>query len=307
MTDDFETDAPRRPLPLVPVLLGVAVLAAAALILPRFAPPLPLATLVGTGAAAGLVFWLLALVAGLRKGPGWWTAASLALLAGGGALAGFNASRITHAGTAADASTFAELELTPEAVPILPSNPARGPISAAYAALVRADEAAVKTQEAALAKLNLGTLNSPYLLAQSPAILRDCPAVGALATRAEQASIRRAERIAALSKTIETANLTSEVKQGIATLVTPPEGAAAALLHQEREMWQATEALCHMLAKRGWSNANGYFGFANPADKAAFDALNQRRMAVESERKRIRDGIRARFEAGREEVRAALS
>lgn len=309
MTDTDPLDAPHRtrPLPLVPVLLGVAVLAAAALILPSFAPPLPRMTLVGAGAAVGIVFWLLALAAGLRRGPGWWTAASLALLVAAGALAGLNAARITHAGGSHDASTFAELGLTPEATPILPSNPARGPISSAYVELVRADEAAARDQSAQLSKLNLGALNSPYLLDQAPAILRDCSAIGALATAAEQAGKQRAERIAALSATIEAARLSAEVKQGIATLATPPDGATEALIAQDRELWQATQSLCELLARRGWSNANGYFGFANPADKATFDALNQRRLKVEAERKRIRDATKARFEAGREQVRAALS
>jgi hypothetical protein len=310
MTDTDQLDAAHRagpPLPLLPVLLGVAVLAAAALILPRFAPPLTRMTLVGAGAAAGLVFWLVALAAGLRKGPGWWTAASLALLVAGGALAGLNAARITHAGGAADASTFAELELTPEATPILPSNPARGPISSAYVDLVRADEHAAKAQGAAIARLNLGALNSPYLLAQAPAILRDCESIGALVTAAEQADRQRAQRVAALSRAIDTAGLAAGIKQGIGTLATPPDGVAEALLGQERELWRATRALCELLARRGWTNANGYFGFASGADKAAFDALNQRRVEVEGERKRLRDAIKARFEAGREQVRAALS
>jgi hypothetical protein len=306
--NDFDTAHHRaRPLPLVAVLLGVAVLAAAALILPRIAPAVPRMTLVGAGAAAGVIFWLLALAAGLRRGPGWWIAASLALLAGAGALAGINASRIGHAGTAADASSFAELELNPDGTPILPRNPGRGPISTAYAALVRADEAATQAQQAQLAKLNLGVLNSPYLLAQAPAILNNCQAIGGLETDAASASADRATRVAALARAVQAARLPDEVKDGIVMIVTPPDDAPAALLEQERESWQATQALCRLLAKRGWSNANGYFGFASAADKAAFDTLNQRRLAVEGERKRIRDGIRQRFEQGREKVRAALS
>ncbi len=297
----------RRPLPLVGVLLGVAILAAAALILPRFAPPLPLATLAGAGAAAGLVFWLLTLAGGLRRGPGWWVAASLLLLIGAGALAGLNAARIGHAGSSADASTFAELELNPDATPILPSNPGRGAISSRYAELVRADERTNKDRDARIAKLNLGTLNSPYLLSQAPAILRDCPSIGALETAARAAAADRAARVTALNHAVTSANFADDVKQGIATIVTPPDGAAEALLKQDGEMWQATQQLCELLAKRGWSNANGYFSFANGTDKAAFDALNKRRLAVEEARKRIRDGIRTRFEAGRETVRTALS
>ncbi|MEO7170930.1 MAG: hypothetical protein ABIY39_11205 [Sphingomonas sp.] len=264
-------------------------------------------TLVGAGAAAGLVFWMLALAAGLRKGPAWWAAASLALLVGGGALAGLNASRIAHAGTAADASTFAELELDTNGRPILPSNPARGPISTAYVEMIRAEEQAAKRQAEQVAKLNLGTLNSPYLLTQAPAILDGCQSIGALQNASAQARVQRGERIAQLSRAVRTAGLTGEVRLGVTTIVTPPDGSAAALAKQDAEMWQATQALCQLLAKRGWSNANGYFAFANGADKAAFDALNQRRLAVEGERKRIRDAAKARFEEGREQVRAALS
>lgn len=309
MTDAADSDLTHRarPLPLVPVLSGVAVLAAGALLLPRFMPPVPLGTLVAAGAAAGLLFWLIALAAGLRNGPGWWTGASLALLVAGGALAGLNASRITHAGTAADASTFAELELTPEVTPILPRNPARGAISTAYAELVRADERDAREQSEQVGKLNLGTLNSPHLLTQAPAILSDCASIGTLETAAAKASIDRAARVAALERAITAATLSDDVEQGLALMVTRPQGATYALLDQEREMWRATQALCQLLAKRSWSNANGYFAFPVPADKAAFDSLNQRRVAVEGERKRLRDQIRARFEQGREKVRAALS
>lgn len=307
MNDDVAP--PRaRPLPLIAVLLGVAVLAAAALILPEVAPPLPRASLIGAGAAAGLVFWLLAFaIGGLRRGPLWWIAAALALLIGSGALAGLNAARIGHAGTAADASTFAELELNPDGTPILPSSPVRGPISTGYVELVRADEAAVKARSAALAKLDLGTLNSPYLLARSPAILRDCTAIGTLEPAARQAGEARARRLTALEERVAAANLDDAVERGIVQIASVPPGAAEASLRQEAELWQATQSLCELLAKRSWSNANGYFGFANSADQAAFDALNQRRLAVEAEKKRIRDAIKARLETGREQVRAALS
>ncbi|ODP37644.1 hypothetical protein [Sphingomonas turrisvirgatae] len=301
--------APHRgpPLPLLGPLIGVAILSAAAIAVPRFAPPLSLGLLVGAGVAAGLVFWLVALATGLRRGPAWWTAASLALLLTAGALAGLNSARIARADTSVDASTFAELKLNPDGTAILPSSPARGPISAAYVELVRADEAAAKAWSAQVAKLNTGVLNSPYMLNQAPEILRDCAAIGTLESAARQASNARAARVARLEQAMAAATLPDPVKQGITMIVTPPAGATDALLRQEGEMWQATQALCELLAKRSWSNANGFFGFATGADKAAFDALNQRRVAVEAERKRIRDGITVRFEEGREKVRAALS
>lgn len=297
--------AHRRPLPLVGTLLGLAVLAAAALVLPHVAPPGGMLVLAGAG--AGFFLWLLALAAGLRRGPLWWTAVSLALLVVGGALAGYNAMRIGLADASRDASTFAELELTPEVTPILPSNPARGPLSTAYAELVRADERAARAQAANLANLNLGVLNSPYLLGQAPAVLDNCPAIGTLAETAARVSGARAERVTALAQAVESANLSSDIKQGIATLVAPPDGASEALLGQARELWQATQSLCDLLAKRTWSNANGYFAFTSAADKKAFDTLNQRRVAVESERKRVGDTMKARFEQGREQVRSALS
>lgn len=306
MSEDL-TGAPRRPLPLVAVLIGIAVLSAAAIVVPRFAPPLSLGLLVGVGAAVGLVFWLIALAAGLGKGPAWWMAASLALMVGAGALAGLNSARISHADTSADASTFAEVKLSPEGTPLLPSSPARGPLSTRYVALLRADEAAAQVQSQALAKLNTGVLNSPYMLNQAPEILRDCSRIGGLEAVARKASDDRAARVAGLADAVAAANLPDPVRQGISTMITPPDGAAQALMTQEREMWQATQALCELLAKRNWSNANGFFGFASGSDKAAFDALNQRRVAVEAERKRLRDAAKARFEAGREQVRAALS
>jgi hypothetical protein len=307
-TDDVDPALRRgRALPLLGVLLGGAVLATMPLIVPRVAPALPVMTLVGAGAAAGFVFWLLALLTGLRRGPGWWIAASLALLVAGGALAGYNAARIGHADGAADASTFAEVKLNPDATPILPSNPARGPVSTAYVEMVRADERDAKLQGERVAKLNPGVLNTPYTLTQAPGILRDCGAIDALGAAASDASARRQAREAALARQIASAQLDAAIRDGIAEMAALPDGAAQALLDHERAGWAATRELCELLAKRSWSNANGLFGFASRADKAAFDALNQRRVAIETERKQVRDRIKARFEAGRDKVRAALS
>jgi hypothetical protein len=308
MTDDLDPALRRGPaLPLLGVLLGGAILAAMPLIVPRIAPALPAGTLVGAGAAAGFVFWLIALLTGLRRGPGWWIAGSLALLVAGGALAGYNAARIGHADGAADASTFAEVKLNPDATPILPSSPARGPISAAYVELVRADERDAKLHAERVAKLNPGVLNTPYTLAQAPGILRDCAAIESLSAAASDAAAARAAREAALLKLIRSAQLDAALGDGIAEMASLPDGAAQALLAHERDGWQATRALCDLLAKRSWTNANGFFGFASGADKAAFDALNQRRVAIETGRKQVRDSIKARFEAGRDKVRVALS
>lgn len=306
MSDDGVT-AHGRPLPLMAVLCGGAVLAAVPLIVPRVAPALPVGTLIISGVIVGLGFWLIALFTGLRRGPGWWTAASGALLIAGGALAGYNAGRIGHADSAADASTFAELKLNPDGTPLLPSAPARGPVSAAYVELVRGDERAAKAQADRVAKLNPGVLNSPYTLSQAPGILADCQAIDALAARAPDAEAAHVLEVAALAQAIDTSKLESTLRQGITEMAIVADGDAAALSKHERDSWQATRDLCVLLAKRGWTNANGFFGFASSADKAAFDSINQRRVEIEGEREATRDRIRTRFEAGREKVRAALS
>lgn len=296
-----------RPLPLIGVLLGCAVLAAGAVIVPRVMPALPLSMLLGGGALAGAALWIVALLAGLRSGPFWWIVASLALLLVGGTVAGYGAGRIDHARMAGDASAFAELETNPDGTPILPGNPARGPISSAYVEMVRSDERDAKEDAARMGQLKLGTLNSPYLLAQAPALLSDCGAILNLEPATAKGGERRAQRSAALMKQIEESQFSSELKRGITMIASPLPGPADPLLAQDRAMLDATHKLCQLLARRTWSNANGLFGFGSGADRAAFDAIDARRRAVEGERTRIRREIKQRFEAGREIVRTALS
>jgi hypothetical protein len=301
-------EAPARgvPWPVIWVLLGCAVLAAGALLVPQVAPGLSRIALIGGGAVAGVVLWLLALAGGLRRAPLFTMIGSLVLLAGGGALAGMGAARTGHAGTTVDASTFAELGTNPDGTVILPSQPARGAISAAYVAAVRADAAAAKDYGAKLAALNIGVLNSPYLLMQAPGILAKCGEIDALDGAAVAASAQRAERESALVKGAEESGLPDDIRRGIAMIAAPlPE--PDPLLAQERESLKATGELCRLLAKRGWSNAGGYFGFASAADRTAFDAIGQRRLTIEGERGKVQKARKAKIEEGRELVRGALS
>ncbi len=295
-----------RPLPLIAVLIGGAVLAIGAVATPYFIAP-PLTTLAIGGALTGVALWIAALIAGLRSGPLWWIIISLALLVGGGALAGFGAFRIANADNAADASSFAELEFAPNGDVLLPSNPARGQASAAFAEAVRAGERDGKAYAARLSQLGVGVLNSPHLLAQAPGLLADCGSIGALEAQAAATAERQTTRLTTLGETIEAASLSPQIKGGVAAIVEAQAGATTALLTQERAMLAATQALCNLLARRSWSNDGGYFGFAGTADRAAFDAITQRRLAIEGERKRIRDAMKAQGEAGRDLVRDMLS
>jgi drug/metabolite transporter (DMT)-like permease len=52
---------------LVALLGGCALLVVAAIVTPRLLPQLPMTTLLGAGAALGLLSWLVALPAGLRR------------------------------------------------------------------------------------------------------------------------------------------------------------------------------------------------------------------------------------------------
>lgn len=231
----------------------------------------------------------------------------MAFLVGGGALAGVGAHRISHAGTATDASSFAELEANPNGTPMLPRNPVRGPVSTSYVEVVRANEREAMEYASQMSQLNLGTLNSPYLLAQSPVLLRDCSAIPKLAAVSASLDSRRQARSNILLGKIEAAELPSEIRTGIGAIAAADRFVIEEWGPQEQTMLSATHALCTLLAKRSWSNDRGYFGFRNAADRTSFDAINARRRAVESERTRIRNQWKLRFEEGRDRVRQALS
>lgn len=293
--------------PVIATLIGVAMLVIGALILPRLLPQQPLATLLGGGAVLALVLWAIGYAATTRHSAMQWKLGSLAVLV----IAGVGAAAIAHSQyetiARADASSFAEIEFGPTGAPQVPAGAlSRGPLSRLFAQNAAADAQAQRDYDAAFGKLGVANLNSPYLLERAPEILADCGAVDGVGKLAQSQAAAHAERSAAIARALEAANLPARAKQGIATMA----GASRSedpLLANRTAMVDATGALCRLLAKRGWFNNGGYFGFHSAGDEARFRDLSKRRMAIAGETARIEKAAQQRMAQGRDQVREALS
>ena len=296
--------------PVIAVLAGCAVLVLAALSGPRLVAQPPYATLVGGGAAFGALLWGIAFVATIRPSPIAWKLGSLAILAGAGVIAGLVAHGQYQTRARADASSFAEVEFGPQGAPQFPGDAsARGPISRLFVASVQADALAQRDYAAALGKFGAGALNSPYLLQQDPRAIGHCGEVDGIRTLARDQSAKRRERQAEIEKASMATNLSPQAKAGIAMMAGEPlaHEAEEALLANQLATLDATQELCTLLARRGWYNEGGYFGFNNAADKAQFAALAVRRKALAAEAAQVARAATDRMQQGRDQVRDALS
>lgn len=310
MTDTEETGvhAPHDH-PVIAVLAGCAVLVLAAVIGPRLVPQQPYAILVGGGVALGVLLWVIGFVATVRLSPIAWKAGSLAILAGAGVIAGLVAHGQYQTRARADASSFAEVEFGPQGAPQMPGDAsARGPISQLFVASIQADAVAQRDYAAALGTFGAGALNSPYLLQQDPRAIGHCGEIESVRALARDQSAARTDRGKALRHTIDAANLSGEAKRGIAIMTgTDASAGKDAVLSNQLAMLDATGELCTLLARRGWYNEGGFFGFNSGADKARFDALGQRRKALAAETAQIARAATDRMQKGRDQVRDALS
>lgn len=294
--------------PVIATLAGCAVLVAAAVLAPRFLPAHPWETLIGAGAGAGFLLWLIGFVVTTRRSTLAWKAGSLLILIGAGALAGHLAHRQYEASGRQDPSSFAEMEFGPQGIPILPKDVAsRGPVSRLFAASVQADASERRAYDAALATLGVGNLSSPYLLTQNPQTIAKCADREAIKTLALQHAATRAERGAALGREIQIAGFGAPLKEAIRAIALPDARHADAKYRNQLRFIDATAELCTLLAKRGWVNDNGYFGFNAGGDAARYKALQAQRAALASESEKLDKDALARMKAAQEKVRAALS
>lgn len=309
--DEFDEALPHGPYghPVIAALAGSILLVVAAVIVPRLTTPLPFATLIAGGAVAGLLLWIVALVATVRHSPMLWKLASLAVLIGVGALAGVLVDRQYQAGSRIDPSSFAETEFATDGTPSMPTgSAARGPLSKLFSDSIRANIQERQEYGAALGKFGAATLNSAYMLQQSPGVLQNCAKIGEIRALAEAHAAKRAERQAAIAKAIDQARLDDKARDGVRMMaLSDMPGGADPRLANDLATLDATAELCALLAERGWSNAGGYFGFASGGDKAQFDALAVRRSALASEAEKLVKAATERMKAGRELVREALS
>ncbi|HEX8301190.1 hypothetical protein [Sphingomonas sp.] len=293
--------------PVLATLAGCAVLVAAALLVPRMLPAYPHMILVGAGAAMGFVLWLIGLAVTTRHSRLGWIAGSLAILLGAGALAGTLAHRQYEAGGRADPSTFAEIEFGPEGAPILPKDAAsRGPISRLFAESVQADARGRREYMETLGKLGVGNLNSPYLLAQNPQTLANCGKLDEVRAMAGKHSGERGRRRAELGRAIDRAAIDGGLKQAIGEMAFP-HGKADPVLANQLASLDATAELCALLARRGWYNANAYFGFNSGADAARYKAIQARRARLASEAEKIDKASVEHMKQGQAKLQALLS
>jgi hypothetical protein len=280
--------------PVIATLAGVAILVIGALLVPRFLPQQSLGLLLGGGVAIALVLWAIGFALTTRYSTIAWKSGSLALLA----LGGIGAAMIAHAQyetlARADASSFAEVEFGPGGAALVPAGAAaRGPLSRLFVESVTADTQAQRDFGTAFGRLGVANLTSPYLLEQEP--------------RARSQATARHQRAEAMAQALDAANLPAKAKEGIATIAGPAASAGDPLLANQLAMVGATSELCTLLAKRGWFNNGGYFGFRSGADEANFRALSKRRMELAGETARIERAAQERMTAGREMVRDVLS
>lgn len=296
--------------PVIATLAGVGVLIIGALLLPRFAPQQPLAILLGAGAGMALLLWGIGFVATTRHSAiGWKLGALAALIA-----AGLGSALIAHGQyetiARADASSFAEVEFGPGGSAQVPAGAAgRGPLSRLFVESVTADAQAKRDFDGAMGKLGVGSLTSPYLLAQDPRALGQCDAVAGLATLAREQAAARGQRGEAMADALAAAKLPAAAKEAIAGMARArqPDSASDPLLANQLAMASETAELCRLLAKRGWFNNGGYFGFRHGADEARFRELSKRRMALAGEGERLDRAAKDRMAAGRDTIRDVLS
>jgi len=293
--------------PVLATLAGIAVLVLGALLLPRLMPQQPLGSLLAAGAGLGLVLWGIGFAVTTRYSTLAWKLGSAIVLVA----AGLGSALIAHSQyetiARADASSFAEVEFGPGGAVQLPAGVAsRGPLSKLFADGVTADAQAQRDFGTAFGKLGVGSLTSPYLLQQDPKALGQCAAIAALRSQVEAQATARVRRGKAMDDALSTANLPARAKQGIAIMAHAEDGAEDPLRANQLAMIDETSALCQLLAKRGWFNNGGYFGFRSGADEARFRALSTRRIALAGEAERIDRAAQARISEGREMVREML-
>jgi len=208
-----------------------------------------------------------------------------------------------------DASSFAEVEFGPGGAVQLPAGTtSRGPLSRLFAESVTADAQAQRDLGTAFGKLGVGNLTSPYLLQQDPRVLAQCAAIGALRSQVEADAAARVRRVGAMTEALSAANLPERARQGIAIMARaqPADTANDPLRTNQLAMIDETAALCQLLAKRGWLNNGGYFGFRSGADESRFRELSKHRIALAGEAERIDRAAQARVAEGREMVRDVL-
>ncbi len=305
MSEDWDREGPYGH-PVVATLTGVAILVLAAVLGPNFCEPVPLPALLMGGAAAGLILWLVGFLLTTRHAGLGWKLGSLALLIAAGAGAALIAHGQFQTRSRADASSFADLELGTDGTPSLPAGAAsRGPVSRLYLASIKEDQAAARAYGDALGKFGAGALTSPYMLQQNPQVTGHCGDIEKVRALAAEQSAARLVRRKALAEAIGSASLPKATKLGIAKIA--GDAQADPLLANQQAMLDATAELCTLLARKSWTNANGYFGFGSGSDAAAFKAVSTKRQAIAAEAEALDRTTRERILAGREQVRTALS
>jgi hypothetical protein len=310
MSDDWDenTRGPRSPL--VVVLSGCVLMVTAALAAPMFLGHQPLLPLIAGGAAAGLLLWLVAWAVAMRGAGAAWIFGSLVLMLGIGATAGLSIHVRDQGGVRQDLGTIAEMEIAPNGSIAFPRGAAaRGPLSKLLVEAAAAEAAERKAFADALGKLGLGNLNSSYNLAKDPAVLGRCGEIAGLKSHAAEARRKRQERVERVAKVAETMAQPPEIVAAIRATMAPADDPAAldALERIAGEGLDAAAAQCAVLARRGWSDQTGYFGWASGADAAAYRETADRKVKSASDQGAIDREARARAIAAQEVIRTFLA
>jgi hypothetical protein len=309
MSEDWDENAPAPHSPLVVVLTACAVIVMAALAAPMFLGHEPLLPLVAGGAGVGLLLWLAALVLAMRTASWAWRLGSLGLMLAIGAAAGLSIHVRDQGSVRQDLGTLAEMEIAPNGVTFPRGAAARGPLSKLLIESAEADADERRAIADAAGKLGLGNLNSSYNLARDPAVLDRCGEVAGLKTLAAEARAKRQERVERVAKVAGTMSQPPEIVRAIGETMAPADDAAAldALARIAGEGFDAAAAQCAVLARRGWSDQMGSFGWSSGTDAAAWREAQERKVKSASDQGAIEREAHVRALAAQEVVRDWLA
>lgn len=310
MSDDWDENVPGPRSPLVAALGACVLMVAAALAAPMFLGHEPLLPLVAGGAGAGLVLWLVVLVLAMRTASWAWRLGSLALMVAIGAAAGLSVHVRDQGGVRLDLGTIAEMEMVPSGGINFPRGAAaRGPLSKLLVESDAAEAADRKQLANAAGKLGLGNLNSSYNLARDPAVLGRCGEIAGLKRLAAETSARRKERAERVAKAAAAMAQPPEIVRAIGETMAPADDPAAldALVRVAGEGFDAAQAQCVVLARRGWSDQMGYFGWSSGADAAAWREAQERKAKSAGDQGAIEREAHARALAAQEVIRTWLA
>ncbi len=204
-----------------------------------------------------------------------------------------------------DLGTIAEMEIAPNGIVFPADASGRGPLSKALVETAKAEIDEGKALADAAGRLGVGNLNSSYNLARDPAVLGRCGEIAGLKARAAEMRRKRQERLERVAKLAAATGQPAEIVRAVQGTMAPADDSATldALLRIDGDGFDAAQAQCVALARRGWSDQMGSFGWSSGSDAAAYRTAQERKVKSAGDRATIERDARARALAAQETIR----